>query len=157
MQQKANGEMYNGQFKDSLYDGTGTRYYPDGKMVLAVFRKGTPVGKGVIYYPDGNSEIKQFTPAPEAISASDTFNVKYRYFKNSKGQCFWGQAGYNYSLNAWVPNGCGVFKGYDNWDAVFTTCYIDNNNPDYYKIGGTISKDAEGNIGFSPNLCSVHL
>ena len=51
---ESKGDIYNGDFKDDLFDGFGTYQYSDGTIYMGEFKKGVKEGKGKVIYSDGS-------------------------------------------------------------------------------------------------------
>lgn len=56
----ANGNRYEGKFKNGYPNGYGTVIYANGDKYVGNFRKGVPVGKGTRFYGNGDKYIGRF-------------------------------------------------------------------------------------------------
>jgi hypothetical protein len=47
-----NGDKYDGEFVDGLYDGYGKYFWSDGRWYEGLWKQGK-IDKGTIFFPDG--------------------------------------------------------------------------------------------------------
>jgi len=55
-----NGRKYEGQFKNTLYNGIGTDSYPDGMKYVGEFKDGRQTGRGKLMFPDNTTIEAEF-------------------------------------------------------------------------------------------------
>jgi len=57
---KKDGTVYEGKFKNDLFDGVGKLLLPNGNRIESNFEKGMMHGKGIIYYSNNDIYYGEF-------------------------------------------------------------------------------------------------
>jgi hypothetical protein len=135
-----NGNKYNGQFHNSLFDGYGKMDYKNGNLYIGEFKNGKYEGKGKLLFASGNSYEGNFLKGKYNGIGKFIYSENYYYqgeflnsLKNGKGKLVsYNKTIYDGDFKEDKKNGKGVLVKENG--GVFEGNFIDDKQDDYGKL-----------------------